>query len=125
MQTMTAFELASGGSFQPLSWHKKQGYDVSLIQQGCVMRTHPVLGPTYLLSLDAETAKKTWAGVDQKLVQLESALKKRKLGLPEAEDDPDLESEDEKRAGRPGKLPTFTKKMRLPNFKVFRFWEAF
>ena len=44
----------SSGSYQPLSWYEKQGYNTELIEQRCGdTRTHPIFGKVYRVAFDS------------------------------------------------------------------------
>ena len=44
----------SSGSYQPLSWYEKQGYNTELIEQRCGdTRNHPIFGKVYRVAFDS------------------------------------------------------------------------
>ena len=46
-------EASTEGGYQPLSWYKKQGYDVKAIEEKCRdTRSHPIFGTTYRVKID-------------------------------------------------------------------------
>jgi hypothetical protein len=49
---MERTETGTAGKYLPLDVYAKKGFDITLIEHGCNMRMHPVLGKTYRLDID-------------------------------------------------------------------------
>jgi hypothetical protein len=62
------------GSYMPLSWYKKQGFDIDAIVASCSdKKQHPVMGLTYCVEMES----KSWSKVEQS-IRDQIAVKKQK-----------------------------------------------
>ena len=69
----------SGGTFQPLSWYEKQGYNTDFIESRAECRENPVLGPCYFVPLLSINESKAREKVEETLVQMERQVKRRRI----------------------------------------------
>ena len=75
------FTETSCGTYKPLSMYAKDGLtedELQRVQEQCPTREHPVLGTTYKLDFTSDTMQRVQEEVEQKLLQLETACKKKK-----------------------------------------------
>eukprot|EP00435_Cladocopium_sp_Y103_P058072 s891_g20.t1 len=69
----------SGGTYQPLSWYEKQGYNTEDVESKADCRENPVLGPCYLVPLLSINESKAREQVEETLVQMERQVKRRRI----------------------------------------------
>ena len=113
------FTETSGGTYKPLSMYAKEGLteaELKRVQDYCPTQEHPVLGTTYKVDFTSDMMQRVQEEVEQKLLQLETACKKKKTpalqdaeqpqaGLQALENGPpleDLESDEDAEQTRKG-----------------------
>ena len=68
-QITTSTLRSRGGSYQPLGYYEKIGYDVERIERLCKdVREHPLLGTTYKVEIDSEAQEQRQARIMTRLM---------------------------------------------------------
>eukprot|EP00435_Cladocopium_sp_Y103_P026942 s3474_g6.t1 len=98
-EVMSIKKDSQDSEWQPLSYYELKGHDTSRIEQLCPCEEHPVLGPTYKLSVHME---KEGTVVKDCLVQMENDAAQRKVatvpspGVPQVDLELAIEIPDKK-----------------------------
>lgn len=83
-KVMSTTTKSSKGSFQPLSYWERKGYDVKLIKDKAENMDHPVLGTTYRLDIFHLSYERAEQQIEETLLSLDRTLKRKSLKEPKA-----------------------------------------
>lgn len=81
-KVMSTTTKSSKGSFQPLSYWERKGYDVKLIKEKAENMDHPVLGTTYRLDIFHLSYERAEQQIEETLLSLDRTLKRKSLKEP-------------------------------------------